>query len=155
MIRLSGSLSLVLGLVLVSGAFACSKDKASSSTSKAGTLGEPIGAEMERSAKLPAMSIAFAVTKGVDPVPMLSKLVTAVSQSIAGCPDFVAEAQKSQSDVIAVDFTVEQGKIKPASRPASEATAGRECLSKALDGKDLAATDTPKLNGRAEIKLTP
>ena len=147
---------LLFGIVLLGVTLACSKDKASpSSTSKVGTLGEPIGAELAATPKLPALSIAFAVTKGADPVPMLSSLVTAVTQSIVGCPDFVTEARKSQSDVIAVDFTVEQGKIKPAPRPASEATAGRECLSKALDGKQLAAADSPKLDGRTEIKVTP
>lgn len=142
--------SLFLGVLLV----ACSKDKPSGgNASRMGALGDPIGAEIQASAKAPAMSIALAITKGQDPVPMLPKLVSAVAQSAAQCPAFVAEAKEPATDVVAVDFTVEQGKLKPLPRPASEATAGRTCLGTQLEGKELAAADTPKLEGRAEIKL--
>jgi len=134
-------------------ALACSKDKAAPQASTA--LGEPIGANVPATPKMPALSIAFAVTKGHDPVPMLGPLVSAVSQSVMACPAFVEEAKASSADVTAVDFAIEAGKVKPVPRPASEASKGRECLASAMNGKELGATTTPKIDGRAEIKLTP
>jgi hypothetical protein len=138
---------------LLLAAAACSKDKPAPQGTTA--LGEPIGAQVPATAKMPSLAIAFAVTKGHDPVPMLGPLVTAVSQSVMACPAFVEEAKASASDVIAVDFAIEQGKVKPVPRPASEATKGRECLASAMTGKELGAAATPKMDGRAEIKLAP
>jgi hypothetical protein len=138
---------------LLVAAAACSKDKAAPQATTA--LGEPIGAQVPATAKMPALAIAFAVTKGHDPVPMLGALVSAVSQSVMACPAFVEEAKASSADITAVDFAIEQGKVKPVPRPASEATKGRECLAAALTGKELGAATTPKIDGRAEIKLTP
>jgi hypothetical protein len=142
-----------LTFLLAAGLCACSKGKAQPEATTA--LGEPVGTNIDANAKMPATSIAFAVTKGQDPVPMLPKIVTAVSQAIMACPAIVDEAKASPADVVPVDFAIEGGKVKPVSRPASEATKGRECLAQAMLGKELGPATTPKLDGRVEIKLTP
>ncbi len=149
MLRPTSLLITFLGcLVLVT--VACSKDedkKANANTTTA-ALGEPIGAEVPASGKMPALSLALAVSKGQDPVPVLPHVVGVVSTAVGGCPDFVAE----DKEVVAVNFTVEHGKMKVA--PRSDST-GIKCLVAALDGKDVGGTNTNVAAARVEIKLPP
>jgi hypothetical protein len=129
-------------MLVATAALACQKEKAS-----APQLGEPVGAQVPARPNLPAFSIAFAVTKGSDPVPLLAPLVTAVSNAAAGCPALPKEAT---DNITAVDFTIAHGKMKVP--PPS--TAGGKCLASALDGKDLGAADAAPLDARLELKIT-
>jgi hypothetical protein len=123
-------------------AFGCSKSKPPPAQ-----LGEPVGAQVPARASLPAFSIAFAVTKGKDPIPLLAPLVSAVSSATAGCPTLAADAK---DEITAFDFKIDKGKMQVPPRPTP---AGAKCLSSALDGKDLGAADTT-LDARVELKMT-
>lgn len=138
--------SLLLVGCLTAGAVACSKDK----EAKAETaLGDPIGAEVQASGNVPALSLALAVGKGQDPVAHLPHIVGAVSAAVGGCPAFVTEQKES---ITAVPFTLEKGKMRV--EPTTE-TAGLQCLASALDGKDIpSATSPDPIRGRVEIRMS-
>src|SRR5262245_37506945 len=89
----------------------CQKDKPSTQATQ---LGEPIGAEVPARGDAPPITLAFAVAKGSDPVPMLAPLVSAVAGAMSGCPTFAKEAERG---VTAIDFTIEGGKMKVPGRP--------------------------------------
>lgn len=131
---------------------ACAKDKDKDKQPDAVQLGEPIGAEVQAKGSVPALSLAVAVSKGQDPVPLLPQLVSGVSSAVAGCPAFVSESEKDNENVTAFDFTVTGGKMKIAPKP--EASSGVTCVTTALEGKDVGAKDVASLAGRVEIKLS-
>jgi hypothetical protein len=122
----------------------CQKDKPSAQATQ---LGEPIGAQVPARGDAPPITIAFAVAKGSDPVPLLPPLVSAVAGAMSGCPAFPKEAERG---VTAIDFTIEGGKMKVPGRPESP---GAKCLATALDGKDLGAPSATPLGARIELKV--
>lgn len=144
----SGFFLLATLLVIVG---AC-KDKdveKKSSTPPAPDLGEPIGAELPAKGTTPAMSLAIAVTKGQDPVAVMPKVVGNVSTAVSGCPSFVTEEKEN---IVAINFTIEGGKMKPLPRAANE-SAGVKCVVAALDQKEAGVATLPNMNGRVEVKI--
>jgi hypothetical protein len=143
--RVSGAAALLASLALAGAA--CSKKDGGGSTAaaqKGPELGEPVGAQIGAHGKVPAMEIAFALGKGIDPAPLLPKVVSAVSAAIGQCPAFVEEDKDA---ITAIDFTVEAGKLKPV--PRTDRSAGAQCIAGALDGKDIG---TASKDARVEIK---
>lgn len=145
--RLPSSASLLtLGCFAVA-AVACSKDEEpKKSNVTAAQLSEPVGAEVPAKGSVPAISLALAVAKGQDPVTFLPTIVGAVSQAVSACPAFVSE----EKDVTAVNFTLENGKMKV---PARADSPGIKCLAAALDGKDAGPAGTNLSAARVEIKV--
>lgn len=139
--RLAGTVAIALSCALGS---ACTKDKPEAAAPQ---LGEPIGAQVPARGETPAMTIAFAVAKGSDPVPLLAPLVSAVAAATSACPAFAKEAERG---VTAIDFTVEGGKMKVPGRPDP---AGAKCLAATLDGKDLGSPSPSALSARIELKV--
>ena len=137
--RRSGALR-VAALVLVT--VACQKEK-----SEAPQLGEPIGAQVPARGEAPPLSIAFAVARGHDPVPLLAPLVGVVSSAAAGCSTL---AKETADGPIAVEFQIEQGKMKVPPRPSPP---GASCLTTALDGKALGTPEANPLAARVELKM--
>jgi hypothetical protein len=141
----------LLALVLLLPLAAC-KDKEiekKNSTPPSPDLGEPIGAELPAKGTTPAMSLAIAVTKGQDPVAVMPKVVGNVATAVNGCPSFVTEEKEN---IVAINFTIEGGKMKPLPRAANE-SAGVKCVVAALDQKEAGAATLPNMNGRVEIKV--
>lgn len=140
-------------LILVT--VACSKDEDKKSspgnvtaapTALRAELGEPVGADVPAKGNVPAISLALAISKGQDPVQFLPQVVGAVALAVTGCPAFVAE----DKEVTAVNFTVENGKMRV---PARADSPGIKCLAAALDGKDGGPAGSNVAAGRVEIKV--
>jgi hypothetical protein len=113
------------------------------------SYGEPIGARVDAAGEVPAFEMAFAVTKGRDPQPLLSPLVSTMTAAVKGCPDFVAEAKSG--DAAGLDFSLEGGAVKLREQEAN--TNGARCLTKAMAGKGLLPANTPPVDVRVEIRL--
>jgi hypothetical protein len=140
--------SLLFGcLILVT--VACSKDEEKKTPSvTSAQLGEPVGAEVPARGNVPAISLALAISKGQDPVQFLPQVVGAVAAAVSGCPAFVASSQ--DKEVTAVNFTLENGKMKVPPRADSP---GIKCLATALDGKDAGPAGSNVAAARVEIKV--
>ncbi len=140
-------------LSIASAVVACKKDDATPQDAPkapvAADFGEPIGARVEGTGTTPTFEVAFAVTKGRDPGPLLGPLTGALSKAIANCPAFVVESANDQ--VTAVQLSVHKGKAKVA--PYKDPTPGAQCVAGALEGTELAKETFPDLDARAEIRL--
>jgi hypothetical protein len=123
----------------------CDRDK----SSELSQLGEPIGAQLQADGNVPALSLAFAVSKGQDPVPLLPHIVGAVATAVRRCPAFAVE---EKATITTLAFTVENHTMKLGPRP--EAPPGVRCVASALDGKDIASAPARLLNGRIEIMIS-
>lgn len=137
-------------------AIACKKDDPAAQggaddkkTPTAADFGEPIGARVEGKGDVPTFEVAFAVTKGRDPAPLLGPLTGALSKAIAECPAFVVESAGEK--VTAVQLSVDKGKAKVA--PYKDPTPGVQCVAGKLEGKELASETFPGLDARAEIRF--
>jgi hypothetical protein len=132
--------------VVVPFVVACKKPSTEESAPSAKDYGAPIGVKVEGK---PTFEVAFAVTKGRDPEPLLGPLVSALSKAVSSCPTLVEESKTL--GITAVQFALDKGKAKVA--PYKEPTAGTTCLVANLDGKELAKDSFPPLEARAEIRF--
>ena len=130
------------------GALACSKDKDKARDTRE-ELGEPIGAQVPASGKLPSLTIALAISKGQDPVPMLSRFVDAITKAAIACPDFTAEVVGKPKEPAGIEFVVEGGKLKLTGK--GDPTPPARCFASALEGKEVGPATMPRLSGRSEI----
>jgi len=137
-----------LVLALCCSALACSKDKDKPRDTRE-ELGEPIGAQVPASGKLPSLTIALAVSKGQDPVPMLAPFVDAVTKAAIACPDFTADVVGKPQEPAGIEFVVEGGKLKLTGK--SDPTPPAKCFAAALEGKTVGPATMPRTSGRSEI----
>jgi len=124
-------------LAVSAGTFACNSTPAPES--KAGRqYGEPVGVRLEAHGAVPALSAAFAVTKGRDPTPLVGPLATALYGAAVGCPGFISAMAAGKT--VRLELAAEKNALVALGARPDEV--GGPCMTTALGGKPV-TMDTP------------
>jgi len=115
------------------------------------TYGDPVGVQLSASEAVPAFEIALALSRGVEPGPLVAPLSTLLLRAFKACPEFVRA--NAAGGVTQIVLSIDQGKV-------AEAGASGEhpdpCLASTLRGQPLEplpAGAPPRLRALAQIRL--
>ena len=93
--------------------------------------GDAVGIRLDAHGPVPALAVAFAVTKGRDPSPMVGPLATALYAAALACPAFVSAV--SAGKTTRLELGAEHNALEALGARADEV--GGPCMTAALGGK--------------------
>jgi hypothetical protein len=139
---------LLASLLAASAVTACdAKEKAAS---KAGRqYGEPIGIRLDAHGAVPALAVAFAVTKGRDPSPIVGSLAGAVYAAAVACPAFVSAVTTGKTTRL--ELGAEKNVLEALGARADDV--GGPCMTAALGGKPITMDRPDPMDVAIELRL--
>jgi hypothetical protein len=139
--------SLVILLALSCGAAACDGSSRPESNGRR-QYGEPVGIRVEARGAVPALSVAFAVTKGRDPTPLVGPLATALYGAAVACPVFVSAMTAGKT--VRLELAAEKNALVALGARPDEV--GGMCMTAALGGKPVILDKADPLDVAIELK---
>ncbi|HXX67514.1 MAG TPA: hypothetical protein VEK07_10050 [Polyangiaceae bacterium] len=114
----------------------------------AASYGEAVGVELSGRSPGPPLAIAFAVTRGRDPRPMVPSLASALETVALQCPDFDRAIARGETARIELRAT-------PSSLRSKELSAkrGGACVRSVLEGKTLTLDGTEPVDVVVDVRL--
>jgi len=130
-----GFLVLSLGLVLVAGCQEdnSSSDQAAAAEALAAQYGEPIGLKIPPKGDLPGYTIALALSRGAAVESLIEPITAALHGAVSACPALLSELSLGRDSVLS--FSITEARVN--ATLGKDASAGEQCLVKALNGASL------------------
>jgi hypothetical protein len=142
------SLSLALGVLAATSVVGC--DSTEKHASKAGRqYGDPIGIRLDAHGSVPALAVAFAVTKGRDPSPIVRSLAGAVYAAAVACPAFLSAVTAGKTTRL--ELGAEKNVLEALGARADEV--GGPCMTAALGGKPVTMDRPDPMDVAIELRL--